>query len=159
MACGLVPWKSLDSNGFQADVCGTIKCSLKPPTQTEKHLPIRETHRYINRQQILEVQKTQESVRKAATMPNLPKMVMAAGGESAASLKAPDESATLKMEVTAALNHIDQVTTAGEALTALNKGLGVIFTKHYGVEAYQRQLQPPSLCRHFFEQVHECLHT
>jgi hypothetical protein len=141
--------------------------SLKLPTQTEEHSPIRKNRKYITEQQILKDRKTRDLVRKAATMPNLPKMVtvsmskapMTAGGEPAISPKASNESAALKMEATAAINHITQVTAAGEALTILNKGLGAIFVGHYGVEAYQCQRQPPSSCHLFFEQVRGRFHA
>ena len=133
--------------------------SLNPPTQTAKSSPIRENRRYIRRQQILEDRETRDLVRKAATMPKLPKCLAAGPPAARVESVAPDkqkaanDTVNLKAEATAALDHIDRVTRAGNALAALSKGLGALFCKNYGVAAFECQIQPPPSCRLFFDQV------
>ena len=134
--------------------------SLKPPTHTEDHSPVRLHRRYIPHQQILADRKLRDMVRKAATIPVLPvqlqidtsQTVDVTKGDSSMRKK-PDESAKLLSDAEAALAHVRRVTEAGQMLTTLNQGLGTYFWMHYGLEAYKRQVQPPSSCRLFFNQV------
>jgi hypothetical protein len=129
--------------------------SLKPPTETEEGSPICTNRKYVYSQQILTDRKLRELVRKIMAMPMLPELLKGGGDEEETPegrVNEEEDSARAKA-AGPTLDHIHRVELASQKMTALNKGLGTIFTLCYGVDAYRRQTKPTSSYQRLFRQV------
>jgi CxC4 like cysteine cluster associated with KDZ transposases len=141
--------------------------SLKPPTATEDDSPVRQNHKYVYNQQILPDRQLRDLVRKVIAMPLLPALLKISEGDNDLTDNGirwgtqgeVDSTVGERRKVeeakaaAVALEHISRIELATEKLTNLDTGLGTLFRSCYGVDAYQRQYQPPSSYRRLFQQV------
>jgi hypothetical protein len=140
--------------------------SLRPPTTLDTHSVTRDTCRYQGQQQLLSDTTLRKLVRKIIVAPPLPNDtpgdVEEEDEEEVPSRKEKDTSSAHKggskgknggQAAAAAIAHIEAIDQACEQLGNINEGLAVLFTEHYGFEAFSKRSKAPSVFRELFVQV------
>lgn len=139
--------------------------SLKPPTMTEKDSPIHSNRRYIYSQQALTDRSLRDLLRKIIASPILSDLladgglekgletVVSGDGVGDRGSKGMQEGDAKSQAAAVALDHLSKVDNAGQKLTALSDGLGILFGWYYGMDAYRSQRKPPASYRRLFLQV------
>jgi CxC4 like cysteine cluster associated with KDZ transposases len=141
--------------------------SLEPPTRTDGNSLCRPDRRYFPSQQLVNDRKLRDMVRRVIVAPGLAELLSVQsvegdveefdGDTAPTSEKTPETTkangAAREKAARAAIDHLGKVELAGQKLQAVNKGLGDLFIKYYGVVAYQNQVQVPRVYRKLLHQV------